>query len=44
MKKNIKKSVTNTKPAQPAVLRVVNSITPEKTTLENLPARQRIFY
>ena len=41
MKKNTKKSVTKTKPAQPAVLRVVSPITPEETTLENLPVRPR---
>ena len=44
MKKNSKKSATKTKPTSTAVLRVVSPITPEKTTLENLPARQRIFY
>ena len=41
MKKNIKKSVTKTKPAQPAVLRVVSPIITEETPLENLPVRPR---
>ena len=41
MKKNTKKSVTKTKPAQPAVLRVVSPITQVETTLENLPVRLR---
>ena len=41
MKKTIKKSVTKTKPMQPAVLRVVSPITTEETPLENLPARPR---
>ena len=41
MKKNTKKSVTKTKPAQPAVLRVVSPIITEETTLENLPVRPR---
>ncbi len=41
MKKNTKKSLTKTKPAQPAVLRVISPITPEETTLENIPVRPR---
>jgi len=41
MKKNIKKSVTKTKPAQPAVLRVVSPIITEETPPENLPVRLR---
>ncbi|WP_440255583.1 DUF2924 domain-containing protein [Candidatus Avelusimicrobium sp.] len=41
MKKNTKKSVTKTKPTQPAVLRVVSPITTEETLLKNLPVRQR---
>ena len=41
MKKNTKKSAPKTKPAQPAVLRVISPITPEETTLENIPVRQR---
>lgn len=41
MQKNTKKSVTKTKPAQPAVLRVVSPIAPEETPLENLPVRPR---
>lgn len=41
MKKNTKKSAPKTKPAQPAVLRVISPITPEETTLENIPVRPR---
>ena len=41
MKKNTKKSVTKTKPAQPVVLRVVSSITQPESTAENLPVRPR---
>ena len=41
MKKNTKKSVAKTKPAQPAVLRVVSPIITEETPLENLPVRLR---
>ena len=41
MKKNTKKSAPKTTSAKPAVLRVVSPITPEKTTLENLPIRPR---
>ena len=41
MKKNTKKTVTKTKTTQPAVLRVVSPITPEETSLENLPVRPR---
>lgn len=41
MKKNLKKSVTKTKPAQPAVLRVVSPITTKEIPLENLPVRLR---
>ena len=41
MKKNTKKSVTKTKPTQPAVLRAVSPITTEETLLKNLPVRQR---
>lgn len=41
MKKNIKKSAPKNKSTQPAVLRVVSPIAPEKTTLENLPVRPR---
>ena len=41
MKKNIKKSVTKTKPTQPAVLRVVSPITQPESTVENMPVRQR---
>ena len=41
MKKNTKKSVTKTKPMQPAVLRGVSPITTEETPLENLPVRLR---
>ena len=41
MKKNTKKSVTKTKPAQPAVLRVISPITQVETSLENLPVQPR---
>ena len=41
MKKNTKKSVTKTKPMQPAVLQVVSPIMQAETALENLPARPR---
>ena len=41
MKKNTKKSVTKTKPAQPAVLRVVSPIITKEIPLENLPIRPR---
>lgn len=41
MKKNTKKSVTKTKPAQPAVLRVVSPITQAGSAVENLPVRPR---
>ena len=41
MKKNTKKSVTKTKPTQPAVLRGVSPITIEETPLENLPIHPR---
>ena len=41
MKRNTKKSVTKTKPTQPAVLRVVSPITQVEPTLENLPVRPR---
>ena len=41
MKKNTKKSVTKTKPMQPAVLRVESPVVSEKTALENLPVRLR---
>ena len=39
MKKNTKKSVTKTKPMQPAVLQVVSPIMQAETALENLPVR-----
>ena len=41
MKKNTKKSAPKNKPTQPAVLRVVSSITTEGTSLENLSVRPR---
>ena len=41
MKKTIKKSLTKTKPAQPAVLRVVSPIITKETPLENLLVRPR---
>ena len=41
MKKNTKKSVTKTKPKQPAVLQVVSPIMQAETALENLPVRPR---
>ena len=41
MKKNTKKSVTKTKPAPSAVLRVVSPITQPENTVENLPVRSR---
>jgi len=41
MKKNTKKSVTKTKPMQPAVLQVVSPIMQAETALENLPVRLR---
>lgn len=41
MKKTTKKSVAKTKPAQPAVLRVVSPISIEEIPLENLPVRPR---
>ena len=41
MKKNIKKSVTKTKPTQPAVLRVVSPITQVESTVANLPIQPR---
>lgn len=39
MKKNTKKSVTKTKPTQPAVLRVVSPIAQVESTVANLPVR-----
>ena len=41
MKKNTKKSVTKTKPTQPAVLRVVSPITQPESTVANLLVRAR---
>lgn len=41
MKKNTKKSVTKTKPAPSAVLRVVSPITQAESTVANLPVRAR---
>ena len=39
MKKKTKKITPKTKPAQPAVLRVVSPIVSEETALENMPVR-----
>lgn len=41
MKKNTKKSVTKTKPTQPAVLRVVSPITQAESMAANLSVRAR---
>ena len=41
MKKNTKKLVPKTKPAQPAVLRVVSPIKQVESMVENLPVRPR---